>query len=192
MKKAKSLLALILAMLIAFGSVVCATAVEDPAETEENGTIATADVFGLGTSIKGKLADENDADYFAFTAADSGLVTVTLKHDKKTGVDPVATYFAITVYDATGTNAIESAKAIRATIAEMRKSFPPGMDCVVGYDITEYTIESINAVYQTIFEAVLLVIVVILLFMQNIIINFKNKLFYKSFGNANLISLSYN
>lgn len=111
MKKAKSLLALILAMLIAFGSVVCATAVEDPSETEENGTVATADVFGLGTSIKGKLADENDVDWFAFTAADSGLVTVTLKHDKKAGVDPVATYFAVTVYDATGTNEVDSFKS---------------------------------------------------------------------------------
>jgi len=75
---------------------------------------------------------------------------------------------AMAAYQLPGTNAIESAKAIRATIDEMKKSFPPGMDCVVGYDITEYTVESINAVYQTIIEAVILVIVVILLFMQNL------------------------
>ncbi len=75
---------------------------------------------------------------------------------------------SMATYQLPGTNAIESAKQIRATIEEMRKSFPVGMDCVVGYDITEYTVESINAVYRTIFEAVILVIFVVLLFMQNI------------------------
>ncbi len=111
MKTAKSLLALILAMLIAFGSFVCASAVEDPLETEDNGSTATADVFGLGTGIKGKLADTDDKDYFAFTSADSGLVTVTIKHDKKTGADPVATYFTVTIFDATGTVEIETFKS---------------------------------------------------------------------------------
>ncbi len=75
---------------------------------------------------------------------------------------------AMAAYQLPGTNAIESAKQIKATVEEMKKSFPSGMDCVVGYDITEYTIESINAVYRTIFEAVILVICVILLFMQNL------------------------
>ena len=75
---------------------------------------------------------------------------------------------AMAAYQLPGTNAIESAKQIKATVEEMKKSFPPGMDCVVGYDITEFTIESINAVYRTIFEAVVLVIFVILLFMQNV------------------------
>ena len=111
MKKAKSLLALILATLIAFGSFVCAWAVEDPSESEENGTTATADVFGIGSAIKAKLSDTTDIDYFAFTAADSGLVTVTLKHDKKTGVDPNATYFTVTVFDSTGLNEIDSFKS---------------------------------------------------------------------------------
>ena len=75
---------------------------------------------------------------------------------------------AMGAYQLPGTNALESAKQIKATVDELRKSFPPGLDCVVGYDTTEYTLESIYAVYRTILEAVLLVILVVLLFMQNV------------------------
>lgn len=100
MKKAKSLLALILAMLIAFGGTVFAFAAEDPAESEENNTIATADVLGIGTSIKGKIADADDVDYYAITAENSGLITVSLAHDVKSNADATASYFEVIVYDA--------------------------------------------------------------------------------------------
>lgn len=99
MKKAKSLLALILAMLIAFGGAVCAFAAENLTETEENGTLATANVFGIGSSIKGKIGEANDVDVYSFTATESGLVTITLTHDVKTGADPIATYFKVTAVD---------------------------------------------------------------------------------------------
>ncbi len=99
MKKAKSLLALILAMLIAFGGTVCAFAAEEPVETEENNSFATADALGVGTSIKGKIADENDDDYYAVTVENSGLITVTLAHDVKTNADATASYFEVIVYD---------------------------------------------------------------------------------------------
>lgn len=111
MKTAKKLLSLVLAMLIAMGSLVCASAVEDLSESEDNGTIATADVFGIGTDIKAKISDATDKDYFAFTATESGLVTVTLKHDKKAAVDSNAAYFEVVVYDSTGKNAIDSFKS---------------------------------------------------------------------------------
>ncbi len=110
MKTAKKLLALVLAMLVAMGSLVCASAVEDLSESEENNEFATADVFGIGTDIKAKLSDISDKDYFAFTAAESGLVTVTLKHDKKNAVDELATYFEAIVYDS-GKNEIDSFKS---------------------------------------------------------------------------------
>ena len=75
---------------------------------------------------------------------------------------------ALAAYQLPDTNALESARQIKETVAEMKKSFPPGVDCVVGYDTTEYTLESIDAVYRTIFEAVILVVAVIMLFMQNL------------------------
>ncbi len=98
MKKAKSLLALLLAMLIAFGGSVCAFAA-DPEETEANNTLETADTLVLGSSIKGKIEDADDVDIYTFTAKESGLVTVTLAHGVKSGADPVATYFKVTAAD---------------------------------------------------------------------------------------------
>lgn len=49
----------------------------------------------------------------------------------------------------------------------MKKSFPNDVDYVIGMDATEYISESINAVYRTIFDAIILVVLVILLFLQN-------------------------
>ncbi len=97
MKKAKSLLSLVLALLIALGGTFCAFAAEDLAESEDNGTIATADAFGVGASIKGKIDEAGDEDYYSFTSTQTGLVTITLKHNAKSGADPVATYFEVSV-----------------------------------------------------------------------------------------------
>ena len=112
MKKAKSLLALILAMLIAFGGTICAFAAET-AETEDNGAVETADAIGLDSSIKGKISDADDEDYYALTIGDttgSGLVTVSLAHDVKTNADPVMSYFVVTATDSDG-NVIDYVKS---------------------------------------------------------------------------------
>lgn len=70
-------------------------------------------------------------------------------------------------YQLPGSNAIELAKRIRGELAEMKKSFPNDVDYVIGLDVTEYISESINAVYKTIFDAIFLVVIVILVFLQN-------------------------
>lgn len=71
------------------------------------------------------------------------------------------------VYQLPGTNAIETVKRLRAELEEMKKSFPDDVDYIIGYDMTEYVQESINALYRTIFEAVILVVLVIIVFLQN-------------------------
>ena len=112
MKKAKSLLALILAMLIAFGGTICAFAAET-AETEDNGAVETADTINLDASIKGKISDANDEDYYALTIEDStgsGLVTISLAHDVKTNADPVMSYFVVTATDSDG-NVVDYVKS---------------------------------------------------------------------------------
>ena len=110
MKKAKSLLALILAMLIAFGGTVCAFAA-DPAEAEPNNAITTATELNLDKGIKGKISDANDEDYYALTVAESGLITVSLAHDVKTSADPVMPYFVATALSADGETEIDSVKS---------------------------------------------------------------------------------
>ncbi len=109
MKKAKSLLSLVLALLIAFGGTFCAFAA-DVTESEDNNTTAVANALSLGASIKGKIADVNDKDCYKLTATESGLITITLAHDVKTGADPVMSYFVVTAADSTGAE-IDSVKS---------------------------------------------------------------------------------
>ncbi|MEH6566761.1 MAG: efflux RND transporter permease subunit [Halopseudomonas sp.] len=68
---------------------------------------------------------------------------------------------------ATGANALETGKAIRATIANLEPFFPEGMEVVYPYDTTPVVAESILGVVHTLFEAIVLVFLVMYLFLQN-------------------------
>ena len=69
---------------------------------------------------------------------------------------------------ATGANALETARAVRATLAELEPFFPPGMKLVYPYDTTPVISESIQGVVYTLAEAIVLVFLVMYLFMQNL------------------------
>lgn len=73
----------------------------------------------------------------------------------------------IACYQLPGSNAMETAEKIRSLLVEMKRDFPAGLDYTIGYDITEYIQQSIDAVYRTIFEAVALVVFVMMLFLQS-------------------------
>src|SRR5690606_2889632 len=73
----------------------------------------------------------------------------------------------IAVKLATGANALETAKAVRATIGELEPFFPAGMKVVYPYDTTPVIAESIKGVVITLFEAIGLVFLVMYLFLQN-------------------------
>ncbi len=66
-----------------------------------------------------------------------------------------------------GSNALTTAEAVQKEIAEASKSFPPGMKYSIPYNPTDYIADSINAVYHTLGEAVVLVALVVLLFLQS-------------------------
>ncbi|MEX6664495.1 efflux RND transporter permease subunit [Pseudomonas sp. W2-17] len=68
---------------------------------------------------------------------------------------------------ATGANALDTAKAIRATISQLEPFFPPGMKVVYPYDTTPVVQESITGVVHTLGEAIILVFLVMYLFLQN-------------------------
>ncbi|MDR5617345.1 efflux RND transporter permease subunit [Arsenophonus sp.] len=68
---------------------------------------------------------------------------------------------------ATGANALDTAKAVRATLAEMEPFFPNGLEIVYPYDTTPFVKISINEVVKTLIEAIMLVVVVMYLFLQN-------------------------
>ncbi|WP_122517882.1 efflux RND transporter permease subunit [Pseudomonas viridiflava] len=69
---------------------------------------------------------------------------------------------------ASGANALDTAKAIRATISELEPFFPPGMKVVYPYDTTPTVTESISGVVHTLIEAIVLVFLVMYLFLQNL------------------------
>jgi multidrug efflux pump len=73
----------------------------------------------------------------------------------------------IAVYQQPGANALNVSEAVRKTLEDMRSRFPDGLDYLVSLDTTEFVRLSIDEVVKTLFEAIILVILVVYLFLQN-------------------------
>ena len=71
------------------------------------------------------------------------------------------------VYLLPGANQIESAKGVYQTLAEMKKLFPSDIDYAISYDTTPAVEASIEGIVHTLFEAVILVVLVVFIFLQN-------------------------
>ncbi len=69
---------------------------------------------------------------------------------------------------ATGANALETAEAIKTTVAELEQFFPDGVELVVPYDTTPFVEISITEVVKILFEAVVLVFLLMFIFLQNL------------------------
>jgi len=74
---------------------------------------------------------------------------------------------AIGIFQLPGANALQVAAEVRKTVEKMSKNFPPGLNYSIPFDTTIFVKESINEVYKTLFEAGILVLIVILVFLQN-------------------------
>jgi multidrug efflux pump len=74
---------------------------------------------------------------------------------------------ALSVYQLPGSNALKVAEAVKMRMKQLKERFPPGVDYAIVYDTTPFINESINEVYETLIDAVVLVAVVVLLFLQN-------------------------
>ena len=73
---------------------------------------------------------------------------------------------ALPIAQLPGSNAIATSDAVRATMAELKKNFPEGLDYDIVYDPTIFVRHSIEAVIHTLIEAILLVVLVVILFLQ--------------------------
>lgn len=78
--------------------------------------------------------------------------------------DAVAT--ALVVFQRPGSNALSTAAAVRARMEELKQSFPSGLDYRVVYNPTEFIQQSVDAVIHSFFEAILLVVIVVIIFLQ--------------------------
>jgi hydrophobe/amphiphile efflux-1 (HAE1) family protein len=75
---------------------------------------------------------------------------------------------ALAIRQAAGANALETAENVRAKMEEMSRFFPPGMKVVYPYDTTPFVKVAIEEVVKTLFEAILLVFLVMYLFLGNL------------------------
>src|SRR6185295_305279 len=65
-----------------------------------------------------------------------------------------------------GSNALTTAAAVRSTMNQLSQRFPPGLKHTIVYDPTQFIQDSVNAVITAIFEAMILVVIVVILFLQ--------------------------
>jgi multidrug efflux pump len=123
------------------------------------GRLASSDQFSdiiVATDPEGRVTRMRD---IARVELGSDVYTTNAYLDGK-----VAT--AILTYQRPGSNALATAQAVLRTMKELSKSFPPGLEYRVVYNTTEFIQQSVDEVIRTLFEAVALVVVVIVLFLQ--------------------------
>jgi multidrug efflux pump len=73
----------------------------------------------------------------------------------------------LAVFQMPGTNALTTAEKVQAEMDRLKKRFPDGLDYKIVYDTTVFVDESVHEVYKTLFEAFILVFLVVLLFLQD-------------------------
>ncbi len=74
---------------------------------------------------------------------------------------------ALSIYQLPGSNALQVAQSVKDKMTELSRQFRSGMDYKIVYDTTPFITESINEVFKTLRDAVILVAIVVLLFLQN-------------------------
>ncbi len=73
---------------------------------------------------------------------------------------------AVPIFQSPGSNAIRISDDVRAAMEELKQNFPEGLDYSIVYDPTVFVRDSIKAVIETLFEAIMLVVLVVIIFLQ--------------------------
>ena len=73
---------------------------------------------------------------------------------------------ALAVFQRPGSNALDTAHRVREMMEQLSKRFPPGLGYTIIYDPTQFIQQSVDEVQKTIFEAIILVVLVVILFLQ--------------------------
>jgi len=135
----------------------------NPVDTEllinAKGRLSTEEEFGaiiVKTGAQGERVQLRDVARLELGASDYALRSLL---NNKPAV-------ALPILQLPGSNAIATSDAVRATMAELKKSFPDGLDYDIVYDPTIFVRNSIEAVVHTLVEAIVLVVLVVILFLQ--------------------------
>jgi len=130
--------------------------------------------FQYTATTRGRLADESEFAEIVVRSDEGGRVT-RLKDVAR--VELGSRDFGISgldgkpavgmgIFQLPGTNSLETSAAIRATMERLGKSFPKGLEWTIVYDTTMFVRESVTAVVTTLFEAIGLVVIVVLVFLK--------------------------
>lgn len=79
-----------------------------------------------------------------------------------------STALPILIFQRPGSNALETADELKRTMNELSEDFPAGLEYTIVYNPTEFIEKSVEAVYMTLIEAVILVVLVVVVFLQNL------------------------
>lgn len=123
------------------------------------GRLSTEDEFGaivVKNGAHGERVQLRDVARIELGASDYALRS--LLNNKNAVALPIA--------QLPGSNAIATSDNVRSTMAELKKNFPDGLDYDIVYDPTVFVRESIRAVVHTLIEAIVLVVLVVILFLQ--------------------------
>src|SRR5258707_933030 len=123
------------------------------------GRLSTEEQFGdivVKTGARGEVTHLRDVARVELGASEYSLRSLL---DNKQAV-------AIPIYQAPGSNALQISDNVRATMAEIKKNMPEGVEYQIVYDPTQFVRSSIEAVIHTLLEAVALVVLVVILFLQ--------------------------
>ncbi|MCJ7957035.1 MULTISPECIES: efflux RND transporter permease subunit [unclassified Pseudomonas] len=131
--------------------------------------------FQLSVNTQGRLVTEEEFENIVIRAGANGEITrlkdiarVELgssQYALRSLIDNQPAV-AIPIFQRPGSNAIDISNEVRAKMAELKQSFPEGMDYRIAYDPTVFVRGSIEAVVHTLFEALILVVLVVILFLQ--------------------------
>ena len=131
--------------------------------------------FQIALNATGRLADETQfRDIIVKTGADGEVVRLGDVARIELGAQEYGirslldnkNAVAIPVFQSPGANALELSSNVRKTMEELKKDFPQGLDYSIVYDPTMFVRQSIEAVLHTLLEAVALVVIVVILFLQ--------------------------
>jgi multidrug efflux pump len=131
--------------------------------------------FQLSINTQGRLTSEAEFAKIVVRATDDGQITHlgdvarlelgSSRYSLRSLLDNKPAV-AIGVFQRPGTNALQASDDVHATMERLKQAFPAGVDYRIVYDPTVFVRESINAVSHTLFEAILLVVIVVVVFLQ--------------------------
>jgi hydrophobe/amphiphile efflux-1 (HAE1) family protein len=136
--------------------------------------VATPGAFQIAVKTLGRLANPDEFGNIVVKQTATAVVRLrdvarielaALDYSSNSYLD-TGDAVALAVFQRPGSNALATAQAIRGTMEKLSTRFPPGVKYTIVYDPTQFIQQSVDAVEETIIEAIVLVVIVIMIFLQ--------------------------